>query len=136
MRLSDLYLYPIKSSAPLEAQTVVVEPRGLQHDRRWMVVNAENRFLTGRELPRLTLVRAQPVPTGLSLNAPGMPSLSVPFPQTETTVSVNVWKNEVAAKPAGAAAEAWLSEFLQQPAWLVHMDASVSRAMKIGRAHV
>ena len=129
MRLSDLYLYPIKSSAPLETQTAVVEPRGLRHDRRWMVVDAENRFLTGRELPRLTLVRAQPVPTGLSLNAPGMPSLSVPFPQIEATVSVNVWKNEVAAKPAGAAAEVWLSEFLQQPARLVHMDAGVSRAM-------
>lgn len=129
MQLSGLYLYPIKSSAPLEMQTAVVEPRGLQHDRRWMVVDAEDRFLTGRQLPRLTLVRAQPVPTGLSLDAPDMPSLSVPFPQTEGTVSVNVWKNEVAAKPVGAAAEAWLSEFLQQPARLVHMDADVSRAM-------
>ena len=129
MRLSNLYLYPIKSSAPLEIQTAVVEPRGLQHDRRWMVVDAEDRFLTGRQLPRLTLVRAQPVPGGLSLDAPGMPSLSVPFPQTEATVSANVWKNEVAAKPAGAAAAGWLSEFLQQPARLVHMDAGVSRAI-------
>jgi uncharacterized protein len=129
MQLSGLYLYPIKSSAPLEVQTAVVEPRGLQHDRRWMVVDAENRFLTGRELPRLTLVRAQPEPTGLSLNASGMPSLSVPFPQTEATVPVSVWKNEVAAKPAGTAAEVWLSEFLQQPVRLVHMDAGVSRPM-------
>lgn len=129
MRLSDLYLYPIKSSAPLEMQTAVVEPRGLQHDRRWMVVDADDRFLTGRELPRLTLVRAQPMPTGLSLDAPGMPSLFVPFPQTEATVSVNVWKNEVAAKPANSEAGAWLSEFLRQPARLVHMDAAVSRVM-------
>jgi uncharacterized protein YcbX len=127
MQLSGLYLYPIKSSAPLEMQTAVVEPRGLQHDRRWMVVDVEGRVVTGRERPRLTLVRAQPVPAGLSLDAPGMPSLSVRFPQTEATVSVNVWKNEVAAKSAGAAVEAWLSEFLQQPVRLVHMDASVSR---------
>ena len=127
MQLSGLYLYPIKSSAPLETQTAVVEPRGLQHDRRWMVVDAEGRVLTGRERPRLTLVRAQPVPAGLSLAAPGMQSLSVPFPQTEATVLVNVWKQEVAARPAEAAADAWLSEFLQQPARLVHMDADVSR---------
>jgi uncharacterized protein YcbX len=129
MRLSDLYLYPIKSSAPLETQTAVVEPRGLQHDRRWMVVDAENRFLTGRELPRLTLVRARPNADGLSLQAPGMPSLQVPFPQTPATVPVSVWKSDVAARPTGATADAWLGEFLQRPARLVHMDAGVSRPM-------
>jgi uncharacterized protein YcbX len=57
-----------------------------------------------------------------------MPSLSVPFPQTEATMLVNVWKSEVAAKPADAA-DAWLSEFLQQPVRLVHMDAGVNRPM-------
>lgn len=128
MQLSGLYLYPIKSTAPLEMQTALVEPRGLQHDRRWMVVDAEGRFLTGRQLPRLTLVRAQPVPGGLSLDAPGMPPLLVPFPQTEATVPVNVWKNEVAAKPSGVG-DAWLSEFLRRPARLVHMDAEVTRPM-------
>ena len=128
MRLSGLYLYPIKSSAPLEMQAAMVEPRGLQHDRRWMATDADGRFITGRELPRLTLVRAQPMPGGLSLDAPGMPSLSVPFPHAETSVTVNVWKNQVVAKPAGVA-DAWLSEFLRQPARLVHMDAGVSRPM-------
>ncbi|MGH8063150.1 MAG: MOSC domain-containing protein, partial [Pseudoxanthomonas sp.] len=128
MQLSSLYLYPIKSTAPLEVETARVEPRGLRNDRRWMVVDAAGRFITGRELPRLTLVRAQPIPDGLSLDAPGMPSLSVPFPQTEATVSVNVWKSEVGAKPSDAG-DAWLSDFLQQPVQLVHMDASVSRPM-------
>jgi len=127
MRLSDLYLYPIKSCAPLAMQTAVVERRGLRHDRRWMVVDAEDRFLTGRQLPRLTLVRAQPTAAGLSLAAPGMPALAVPFPQTGATVSVNVWKSEVAAKPASVAAAVWLSEFLRQSTRLVHMDADVSR---------
>ena len=129
MQLSGLYLYPIKSSAPLEMQAAVVEPRGLRHDRRWMVVDEEGRFLTGRQLPRLTLVRAQPDSQGLWLDAPGMPSLQVPVPQTEATVSVNVWKNEVDAKRVDIAADAWLSAFLQQPVHLVHMDAGVTRPM-------
>ncbi|WP_454829775.1 MOSC domain-containing protein [Pseudoxanthomonas wuyuanensis] len=129
MRLSGLYLYPVKSTAPLEVASAVVEPRGLQHDRRWMVVDADGRFLTGRQLPRLTLVRAQPGPDGLVLDAPGMPSLQVAAPDTGATWPVNVWKSEVAARPADAAADAWLSEFLQRPARLVHMDAGVSRLM-------
>ena len=128
MRLSRLHLYPIKSTAPLEVETAVVEPRGLRDDRCWMVVDAAGRFLTGRELPRLTLVRALPGKHGLSLSAPGMPSLPGLFPQTGATVSVKVWKSEVAAKPADAA-NAWLSEFLRQPVRLVHMDAGVTRPM-------
>lgn len=128
MRLSALYLYPIKSTAPLEVETAVVEPRGLRDDRRWMVVDDEGRFLTGRQLPRMTLVRALLDAHGLTLDAPGMPSLSVPFPQTEATVSVNVWKSEVAAKPADVAG-AWMSEFLRRPVRLVHMDAGVTRPM-------
>ncbi|HYM86603.1 MAG TPA: MOSC domain-containing protein, partial [Pseudoxanthomonas sp.] len=123
MRLSSLYLYPIKSCAPLEVETAVVAPRGLHDDRRWMVVDVEGRFLTGRQLPRLTLVRALPDAHGLSLDAPGMRSLHVAFPDTSATFAVSVWKSEVAAKPAGHAADAWLSEFLQRTVRLVYMDA-------------
>jgi uncharacterized protein YcbX len=57
-----------------------------------------------------------------------MPLLSVPFPQTAATLLVKVWKSEVAAKPADSA-DVWLSEFLQQPVRLVHMDAGVARPM-------
>lgn len=70
MQLSDLYLYPIKSTAPLPVCRARVEPCGLQHDRRWMVVDADGRFLTGRQLPRLTLVRALPHENGLLLEVP------------------------------------------------------------------
>jgi len=65
MQLSGLYLHPIKSTAPLAVETALVEPRGLRDDRRWMVVDADGRFITGRELPRLTLVRALPDAHGL-----------------------------------------------------------------------
>lgn len=129
MQLSGLYLYPIKSTAPLPVQDAQVEPRGLRHDRRWMVVNAEGRFLTGRQLPQLTLVRAQPSDGGLELEAPGMPSLSVAFPPAQVNVPVNVWKSEVEARPAAAEVDEWISTFLQLPARLVHMDDGVSRPM-------
>jgi MOSC domain-containing protein len=128
MQLSSLYLYPIKSTAPLEVETALVEPRGLRSDRRWMVVDATGRFITGREMPRLTLVSARPSVHGLSLEAPGMPSLQVPFPEADTIVHVVVWKSDLAARPV-VAADAWLSEFLQQPVRLVHMDAGVTRPM-------
>ena len=134
MRLSSLHLYPIKSSAPLAVDTAVIESRGMQHDRRWMVVDADGQFLTGRQLPRMTLVRAQPDPGGISLSAPGMPSLHVAVPTTTGTLPVTVWKSEMAARPAGDAADAWLSGFLGQPARLVHMDEAITRPMTDARS--
>lgn len=129
MRLSHLYLYPIKSSAPLEVQSAEVEPRGLRHDRRWMVVDAQGQFLTGRKLPRMTLIRATPNAAGLLLEAPQMPVLQVDFPVGGHGLPVKVWKSEVIAWPVATQADAWLSTFLGQPVRLVHMDARVSRAI-------
>lgn len=129
MRLTHVHLYPIKSCAPLEVESAVIEPRGLQHDRRWMVVDLDGRFLTGRQLPRLTLVRALPDPQGLLLQAPGMQPLRVDAPGTDSIWSVTVWKSQVDARPATAVADAWLSEFLGQPVRLVHMDDGIVRPM-------
>ena len=81
MRLGGLYRYPVKSCAPLPAEAAAVEPRGLVHDRRWMVVDPDGRFITGRELPRLTLVHAEPATNGgLALRAPGMAPLRLDAP--------------------------------------------------------
>lgn len=127
MHLSGLYLYPMKSCAPLAVDSARIEPRGLAHDRRWLVVDADGRFLTGRELPRLPLVRTIPDGDGLSLHAPGMSDLHVPAPDTTAVVPVVVWKSDVLARPCDSTADAWLSRFLDQPVRLVHMDAGVQR---------
>lgn len=135
MRLGGLYRYPMKSCAPLPADAAVVEPRGLAHDRRWMVVDPAGRFITGRELPRLTLVRAEPEANGmLTLQAPGMASIQVPLPQGNARLPVTVWKSDVLGRPCAAAADAWLSDFLGQPVRLVHMDGDVHRPMTSSRA--
>ena len=134
MHLSGLYLYPVKSCAPLPVESADIEPRGLRHDRRWMVVDADGRFLTGREMPRLTLVRAVPDGDVLSLQAPGMPALRVPAPATDEVVAVTVWKSDVRARPCDAAADAWLGAFLGRPVRLVHMDARVHRPIAATQA--
>jgi uncharacterized protein YcbX len=135
MHLSGLYLYPMKSCAPLPVDAARIEPRGLEHDRRWMVVDAGGRFITGREQPRLTLVRALPDGDGLSLQAPGMPVLHVAAPATDDTLPVVVWKSDVRARPCDAGADAWLGAFLGQPVRLVHMDAGVHRPVVSEHAH-
>lgn len=127
MRLSGLYVYPVKSTAPLALDEAVVEPRGLANDRRWMVVDADGRFMTGRQLPRMTLIRARPTPAGLDLEAPGMEPLRVSRPAADWPAVVTVWKSTVHARPCAPEVDAWLTRFLGRPARLVHMHAAARR---------
>ncbi|WP_199243248.1 MOSC domain-containing protein [Vitiosangium sp. GDMCC 1.1324] len=126
--LTSLTIYPLKSCAGVPLTRAIVEPLGIQHDRRWMAVRPDGSFMTGRELPALVLVRAVPGPSGLHLSAPGMPDLEVPVPPADAPrLDVTVWKDTCSAARAGANADRWLSEYLGQPTHLMHVDARMQR---------
>jgi uncharacterized protein YcbX len=125
--LSALHIFPVKSCAPLVVDAASVEPRGLRHDRRWIVTDANGKFLTGRQHPRLTLLRAVPDGDALALSAPGMPSIRLDVPAAAARVDVEVWKNKVAALPAGDVANAWIGAFLGMPARFAYMDDACAR---------
>ena len=108
MQLSALHVFPVKSCAALVLDEAQVEPRGLAHDRRWMVVDDADRFITGREEPRLVLLRAQPVLGGLLLSAPGMSELQIAQP-VDGRGDVTVWRDRVNALHAPAQASEWVT---------------------------
>lgn len=132
MILSALRIYPIKSTAGLERAFVDVHARGLEHDRRWMIVDDEGRFLTGRDISRLVLIRAEPEAAGLRLTAPGKSELCVAIPgDGAARLVVTVWDDAVDAACADASVNSWLSEFLQRPVRLVMMDERSLRAVSL-----
>lgn len=126
--VGGLYIYPVKSCAAVALEQVAVQPRGMEGDRRWMVVDADGRFLTGREQPRLCRVRAERLDRGLRLSAPGMPVLEIAEPVADGVPrhEVRVWRDAVSAPAAPAAAE-WLSAYLSVPARLVFQDDAATR---------
>ncbi|HKE49313.1 MAG TPA: MOSC domain-containing protein [Rhodanobacteraceae bacterium] len=126
-RLSALNLFPVKSCAPLPVDAATVEPRGLEHDRRWIVTDADGKFLTGRQHPRLTLLRAVPDGDAVAMTAPDMPALRLVPPRAADRVDVTVWTNTVAALPAGFTADMWISAFLGMPARFAYMDGGCAR---------
>ncbi len=76
LSLSELYIYPIKSAAGIAVNEAQVTPRGLQYDRRWMVVDAQGKFMSQRRFPRMALIDVA-ISEELAINAPGMPALSL-----------------------------------------------------------
>jgi len=57
LTLKEIHIYPIKSLGGISLQSVKVEERGLQHDRRWMLVDKNGMFLTQREHPQMALLQ-------------------------------------------------------------------------------
>ena len=130
MHLSSLHLYPLKSASGVAVETLDIEARGPRHDRRWLVVDADGRFVTARQVSQMVLIRAQVLENGLRLSAPGLPDLDVASPLPGAPrLHVSIWKDMVDAPVVDPAADAWLSTFLQQPIRLVHMDAAAGRAV-------
>lgn len=131
MRVSDIRIYPVKGLRGRSVREAVVHPWGLDGDRRYMVVDAAGRFLTQRQLPRMAVVEAEPVPGGLELSAPGAGRVAVAEPGAQArAIAATVWRDAVEARDAGDGAADWLSDALGVACRLVHMaDPAADRSV-------
>jgi uncharacterized protein len=57
VRVTDLFVYPVKSLAGIRVSRANVADRGFAGDRRYLLVDDDGRMLTQREHPRLSRVR-------------------------------------------------------------------------------
>ena len=126
MKLSRLFVYPVKSLAGSELEDAVIDEFGVSHDRRWLVVDEAGVFLSQRELARMALIRPCIASDGLQLAAPGMSMLDVES-AAGAERNVTIWNDTVPAIDAGAPAAEWLTAFLDRPAALVYMPDETFR---------
>jgi uncharacterized protein YcbX len=99
---------------------------GPADDRRWMLVDQNDEFLTQREAPRLALVRPHRAGLGLRVQAPGMPPLDVTGVGGERRAT-QCWDDRCGGFDEGPSARAWFSQFLGQAVRLLRFDASAPR---------
>jgi hypothetical protein len=125
--VAALFIYPVKGCRGIALSSARVTGRGLEHDREWMVVDADGRFVSQRTEPRLATITAAITPTSLRLTAPGAGPLALPLEQTGVTSPVTVWRDTVPGIDQGPAAAAWLSARLAGAYRLVRFDPAARR---------
>lgn len=126
--VSSLHVYPVKGLKGLDLSEARCTERGLEHDRRWMVVDANGKFLTQRGHPRMATVWTEIDDSALSLSAPDMPGVDIPLdPRPAAPLRVRVWNSECEAIPVSPYADAWLTEYLGLSCRLVYMPDSTRR---------
>ncbi|WP_310734562.1 MOSC domain-containing protein [Azohydromonas caseinilytica] len=127
LRVHALSIYPVKSCAGIALAQARLTATGLEHDRAWMLVDAQGRFASQRQWPRLQLIRPSFEGDTLLLHAPDMLPLAVPLQVQGTPRPVRVWDDELTGLDQGDAAAHWFEAAIGQPLRLVRFDPAQRR---------
>ena len=127
LKLSEIYIYPIKSLGGIRLEKANITSRGLENDRRFMLVDENGRFLSQREHPQLAIFQTEIEGDFLKItNKKNGSSLKIniqySIPQSfNHSIIVKIWDDETTAIEVSNEASNWFTEALDIPARLVYM---------------
>ena len=133
LQLSEIWIYPVKSLGGIALQSSMVTDRGLEHDRRWLLVDDNGVFFTQRENPELALFQTSIDTSFLTIthkkqnNEALQIALNDSDFELKTTLKVTVWDDTVDAYEVSAIASTWFTERLGFSARLVYMPEESQR---------
>lgn len=129
--LSEINVYPIKSLSGVSLETAKVEKRGLQLDRRWMLVDEKMNFISQRAYPQMSLIRVEIGVNGLKVSHKKYfgENIFVPFNNSfEEEIEVKIWDDLCEAKALNKNFGSWFSKILGIKCRLVFMpDDSIRK---------
>ena len=126
--LSALNVYPVKGFKGIALTEARATERGIEHDRRWMLVGPAGEMLTQREYPKMATVWTEIGEDALTLSAPDVSSVDVPLVAPPgLAVRAEVWGTPCEAVAASGEADAWLSDYLGVRCRLLYMPESSRR---------
>ena len=129
--ISQLYIYPVKSLGGIAVKDAMVTERGLQNDRRFMLVDENNQFLTQREHQMMALLRTGIEHNELIVYQKHNPAEKLRLPlvpePTSLTSMVNVWDDWCEGQYISEEADKWFSKKLNFSCRLVYMPESSRR---------
>lgn len=125
-QISQIFIYPIKSLGGIALSESYIEQRGLQFDRRWMICDEQNIFITQRENKELALFKLNFTENGFKINYLES-SFEIPKSIEGNTQKVKVWEDECDAIELKAGSE-WFSKMLNNKVKLFYMpDDSIRK---------
>lgn len=123
-KLTEIWIYPIKSLPGIRVKRATVKEKGLEGDRRMMLVDANNRFITQRELPELALLQVS-VESGLIQVSHRVKTDHHPItidptqPNTTEEIPCVIFDDTVLLREVSPMYSNWFSKVLDQPCKLM-----------------
>jgi len=129
MHLSEINIYPVKSLTGISLAEAVIEDRGLRYDRRWMLVDRNNRFFTQREFPAMATISIDLDGDKFTARVRNG-AIVVPFePESGEFHTTQIWKSEVKGEFYSTDVDEWFSRAIGTDCRLVRLPESSRRAV-------
>ncbi|MCG8386016.1 MAG: MOSC domain-containing protein [Cytophagales bacterium] len=128
--LSGIYVYPVKSLGGIRVNTIKVEEKGLEHDRRWMLIDENDTFMTIRKYAEFLFFQVEILPEAYRITFRD-DTLTIPHTLQEgDKVFTEVWGSGVEAIVGHQDWNQWFSDRLGVQCRLVHMPENAQRKIK------
>ncbi len=133
VRVSGLFVYPVKACRGVSVRSARVGERGFELDRRYMVVDQAGEFVTQRTRHELALVDVAIRETTFELAAPGASPLTLPHAyESGARHAVRIWGYD-GTGAEHEAGSAWFSAYLGSAHRLVYMPSDHERPVNPAR---
>ena len=123
MKLTNLFIYPIKSCQGISLEKAYITPKGLTdyhqqeiYDRQFMLVDKKGKFLTQREYPQMATVKVEIKENKLYLSSLKN-NISdfelIPNNDNNSNIKVKIWRDQTIAIDQGDEVAKWFQEALR-----------------------
>jgi uncharacterized protein YcbX len=128
--LTAISIYPVKSLGGFSLTEALVQERGLQYDRRWMLIDEDGLFISQRAFHHLALAKTQIENDVLTISDSRgiLPVLKLDVSQMEPeSKQVQVWDDNLQAALVSTLSDEWFSDFLSKKVRLVAISEQSQR---------
>jgi uncharacterized protein len=130
LQVSQLNIYPVKSLGGISKQAVQLCNTGFEYDRRWMLVDENNVFLSQRTHPQMVLLHTAQTDEGFIVSKYNDENLSIIIPyvtEAKKKLKVAVWEDICDAVEVSDEHNEWFSDMLHFKCKLVYMPDDAVR---------
>lgn len=132
LTLTEIWIYPIKSLGGIRLHHARVMPKGLQYDRRWMLIDQDGIFITQRVHSRMALFKLSYSTERFTINfGENFIYLPVNAPVSQDSIHAAIWDDVVEVFEVAGEYSQWFSQRLGMNCRLVYFPESKERLVDV-----
>ncbi len=114
LSIGGIFIHPVKSLSPISLDTSEITLRGLRNDRRWMMIDDNNRFISQRSHPKVRLCNIRQSESGFEISTPDNSSAEIPAELLDgESISTRMFDDQaILVSPFGGDANLVMSKYL------------------------
>jgi uncharacterized protein YcbX len=146
LTLTEIWIYPVKSLGGIRLEKAKGLGKGLQHDRRWMLVDGAGQFLTQRDYPEMALFKLAIQDGELSITFRrnekilATTSFMITPSNSKTWMFARIWDDDVSVSEVSGEISQWFSQHLGITCKLVRFPEEsprpVNPSFAVNKEHV